>query len=119
MKNIQKLMLMAFVMVASSAILQASCTIQMKNSTGYTMLQSEGDVITQIANGATFNFTPDLYRKNYYVPHKLGKILLLVRASGGAPNYTIPSQSLGQMCPLSSVVFKIKLDENNNIKIAA
>ncbi len=119
MKNIQKLMLMAFMMVASSTIIQAAttCTVQMKNSTGYTILEStdSGDVITTIKNGTTLNQTVGGGPNGNY---SIGKKLSL-KGSGGSPNYNLPSYDLGKSCPASSAVYNITLDKNNMIQIAA
>ncbi|MDP3788416.1 MAG: hypothetical protein Q8Q60_03835 [Candidatus Chromulinivorax sp.] len=56
MKSIMKrLFAMAFVMIASSAIIQAkTCTIQLKNLTGYTIVQSDS-AKTTFPNGTTYS----------------------------------------------------------------
>lgn len=121
MNRIKTLILAAFMVIASSEAIQAgTCTVQFKNSTGYTILQKNSDnTITRVPNGTKFNYTAIAGGNGTYnVPYGTNTLSLL--ASGGAPNYIFTNQSLNtSTCPSSSTVYTITLDEYNQIKYTA
>ncbi len=112
---IKRLFAMAFVMIASSAIIQAkNCTIQLKNLTGYAILQNDS-AKTTFPTGTTYSTNIITNGGGYYNIWEYSPSLLL---SDGNPNRYLgnPPTFGSKSCPDSRTIYVITIDASNEIK---
>jgi len=95
-----------------------ACSVNMMNSTGYTLLQTMGNgstaTYTQFPTGTAFTvaFAGNTGNQGYQPTSQIALI-----PTGGARNHEFMLPSLGKTCPASTVVYAVTLDANNNIQV--
>jgi len=115
MKNFKKIMLMVFIMTRSSVIIPTDCNINMKNSTGYTLLNDD----KKVTNGDSFSAKVILETNGHSSYRSRFKSNLVLIPLGGADNRFIEAPKFETTtCPDTKIIYTITLNSNNIIVVS-